>query len=74
MFDGGATGTGRPCLVMELVKGIPITDYSDANKLGLCQTIGQTAPNHLEQTGGIGFWKDRLNTYAALNDSLALAA
>ena len=30
--DGGATDTGRP-FVMELVKGVPITDYCDLNKL-----------------------------------------
>jgi non-specific serine/threonine protein kinase/serine/threonine-protein kinase len=29
VFDGGATDTGRPYFVMELVKGIPITDYCD---------------------------------------------
>ena len=33
VFDGGATDTGRPYFVMELVKGIPITTYCDANKL-----------------------------------------
>jgi serine/threonine protein kinase len=33
VFDGGATETGRPYFVMELVKGIPITDYCNANKL-----------------------------------------
>jgi eukaryotic-like serine/threonine-protein kinase len=33
VFDGGTTETGRPYFVMELVKGIPITDYCDANKL-----------------------------------------
>jgi tetratricopeptide (TPR) repeat protein len=33
VFDGGATDTGRPYFVMELVKGIPITQYCDANKL-----------------------------------------
>ena len=33
VFDGGATDTGRPYFVMELVKGIPITEYCDANKL-----------------------------------------
>ena len=29
VFDGGATDTGRPYFVMELVKGIPITEYCD---------------------------------------------
>jgi serine/threonine protein kinase/Tfp pilus assembly protein PilF len=33
VFDGGATDTGRPFFVMELVKGVPITQYCDANKL-----------------------------------------
>ena len=30
VFDGGATDTGRPYFVMELVRGVPITDYCDA--------------------------------------------
>ena len=29
VLDGGATGTGRPYFVMELVRGIPITKYCD---------------------------------------------
>ncbi|EEF62965.1 serine/threonine-protein kinase [Pedosphaera parvula] len=33
VFDGGATDNGRPYFVMELVRGIRITDYCDANKL-----------------------------------------
>jgi ankyrin repeat protein len=33
VFDGGATGTGRPYFVMELVKGIPITQFCDERKL-----------------------------------------
>src|SRR5262245_30675438 len=32
-FDGGATRSGRPFFVMELVKGVPITDYCDQNQL-----------------------------------------
>ncbi len=31
VLDGGATDTGRPYFVMELVKGIKITDYCDQN-------------------------------------------
>jgi serine/threonine protein kinase len=34
VLDAGATDTGRPYFVMELVKGIPITDYCDQEKLG----------------------------------------
>ncbi|MGO8927931.1 MAG: protein kinase domain-containing protein [Limisphaerales bacterium] len=33
VFDAGATGTGRPFFVMELVKGISITKYCDQEKL-----------------------------------------
>jgi len=33
VLDAGATETGRPYFVMELVRGIKITDYSDQNKL-----------------------------------------
>jgi WD40 repeat protein/tRNA A-37 threonylcarbamoyl transferase component Bud32 len=34
VLDAGATDTGRPFFVMELVKGIPITKYCDQEKLG----------------------------------------
>jgi serine/threonine protein kinase len=33
VHDAGTTETGRPYFVMELVHGVPITDYCDANKL-----------------------------------------
>ena len=33
VLDAGATDTGRPYFVMELVRGIRITDYCDQNKL-----------------------------------------
>jgi serine/threonine protein kinase/tetratricopeptide (TPR) repeat protein len=33
VFDAGATETGRPFFVMELVRGIKITDYCDQNNL-----------------------------------------
>src|SRR5438445_176101 len=33
VFDAGATATGRPYFVMELVHGIPITRYCDENRL-----------------------------------------
>ena len=39
VFDGGATDTGRPYFVMELVKGLPITEYCDANKLSTTQRL-----------------------------------
>src|SRR5688572_20427913 len=33
VLDAGATASGRPYFVMELVKGVPITQYCDENKL-----------------------------------------
>jgi serine/threonine-protein kinase len=33
VFDGGETPGGRPYFIMELVKGIPITDYCDQTQL-----------------------------------------
>ncbi|MCH7592747.1 MAG: protein kinase, partial [Planctomycetes bacterium] len=33
VLDAGATETGRPYFVMELVKGVPITEYCDAENL-----------------------------------------
>jgi WD40 repeat protein/serine/threonine protein kinase len=33
VFDGGETASGRPYFVMELVKGAPITEFCDQNRL-----------------------------------------
>ena len=33
VFDAGATASGRPYFVMELVHGVPITEYCDLQKL-----------------------------------------
>ena len=33
VFDAGATESGRPYFVMELVKGVKITDYCDSKSL-----------------------------------------
>ena len=40
VFDGGETASGRPYFVMELVRGVPITQYCDDNQL----TRSRTAP------------------------------
>ncbi len=40
VHDGGATASGRPFFVMELVKGVPITEFCDQNQL--------TPPQRLE--------------------------
>jgi len=56
VLDAGSTEAGRPYFVMELVRGIPITDYCDQAKLGtkdrleifikICQAI-----QHAHQKG-----------------------
>jgi len=39
LLDGGATGDGRPYLVMEYIDGIPITEYSEQHHLGLPERL-----------------------------------
>jgi serine/threonine protein kinase len=39
VFDGGATDAGRPYFVMELVRGIPITEYCDRHQLGVRERL-----------------------------------
>ena len=39
VFDAGATESGRPYFVMELVRGVPITDYADRNALSLRERL-----------------------------------
>jgi len=39
VLDAGATETGRPYFVMELVRGIKITDYCDQNQLDTRQRL-----------------------------------
>jgi len=56
VFDGGTTDTGRPFFVMELVKGIPITEYCDKNRLDTRQRLGLfvqvcNAVQHAHQKG-----------------------
>jgi tetratricopeptide (TPR) repeat protein/tRNA A-37 threonylcarbamoyl transferase component Bud32 len=39
VHDGGTTPTGRPYFVMELVKGVPITEYCDQNQVPIRQRL-----------------------------------
>jgi eukaryotic-like serine/threonine-protein kinase len=39
VFDAGTTSTGRPYFVMELVRGVTITQYCDEAKLGISQRL-----------------------------------
>ena len=40
VFDAGATDSGRPYFVMELVRGIKITDYCEQNNLPTRERLG----------------------------------
>ncbi len=39
VLDAGATSTGRPFFVMELVRGIKLTDYCDQNQLSTSERL-----------------------------------
>ncbi len=45
VLDAGATDTGRPYFVMELVRGIKITDYCDQNNLSTRERLDLVHPS-----------------------------
>ncbi len=56
VHDGGATPSGRPFFVMELVKGMPITEYCDQHQLTPLQRLELFVPvchavQHAHQKG-----------------------
>jgi serine/threonine protein kinase len=56
VLDAGTTASGRPFFVMELVHGVPITDFCDANKLSPRQRLELFVPvcqaiQHAHQKG-----------------------
>jgi len=56
VFDAGTTPSGLPYFVMELVEGIPITDYCDSKRLTIPQRIELFVPvcqaiQHAHQKG-----------------------
>jgi len=56
VLDGGLTEEGRPFFVMELVRGTPITEYSDTCKLSLRERLELFVPvcqaiQHAHQKG-----------------------
>ncbi len=58
IYDGGATESGRPYFVMELVRGVPITEYCDMHKLPVRERLKLFGPvclavQHAHQKGVI---------------------
>jgi len=58
VLDAGATDGGRPYFVMELVRGVPITEYCDKNKLSTKERLALFIPvcqaiQHAHQKGVI---------------------
>jgi tetratricopeptide (TPR) repeat protein len=75
VLDAGTTDIGRPFFVMELVRGIKITDHCDRNKLGtrdrltLFIQVGQ-AVQHAHQKGVIHRDLQPSNVLVTLHDGV----
>src|SRR5262249_41455228 len=78
VFDGGATGQGRPFFVMELVRGLPITAYCDEQRLTVRQRLELfvsvcQAVQHAHQKGIIHRDIKRSNTLVMAQDGAPVA-
>ena len=73
VIDAGATDTGRPYFVMELVRGVPITEYCDRHQLTVRQRVELLIPvcqaiQHAHQKGIIHRDLKPSNVLVALHD------
>jgi WD40 repeat protein len=77
VLDGGATETGRPYFVMELVRGVKITDYCDRNQLPMRERLELfiqvcQAVQHAHQKGIIHRDLKPSNILVTVNDGAAV--
>jgi WD40 repeat protein/serine/threonine protein kinase len=77
VFDGGATDAGRPYFVMELVRGVKITEYSDDARLSTRERLDLFiqvchAIQHAHQKGIIHRDIKPSNILATVNDGVAV--
>jgi serine/threonine protein kinase/tetratricopeptide (TPR) repeat protein len=77
VFDGGTTDSGRPYFVMELVGGVPITEYCDREQLSIHQRLELfvlvcRAMQHAHQKGIIHRDLKPSNVMVSLHDGVAV--
>jgi serine/threonine protein kinase len=75
VYDGGTTETGRPFFVMELVRGVRITEYCDENNLSTAQRLDLFtqvchAVQHAHQKGIIHRDLKPSNILVTINDGV----
>jgi serine/threonine protein kinase/Tfp pilus assembly protein PilO len=77
VFDAGTTASGRPYFVMELVRGVPITQFCDEHRLATRQRLELFIPvcqavQHAHQKGIIHRDLKPSNILVTLHDTVAV--